>query len=395
MNCRLQIADYRLPDLKGGPRKPGTSGWSRETGVKSDLAAASACVLECGGRDTAFAHEPMGTFNIQPSTFNIEGLTQAWKEVQENTSSSAGEGGALVRAGSRRLLRISGTRVTCPSGNGWQGCRVATRAFTLIELLTVISILGIIAALTVPALKQFGKSDASVTATQQLLRDVGRARQLALADRTTVYMVFVPASFWTNTLWTSEFPNLTASLQTASSNLCDNQLTGYTFIAQGALGDQPGQHAWHYLAPWQNLPQGTFIAPWKFYQSQSPFSFADPGGSHAFNKIYPFDYANFRFPSDTALATNFLPYIAFNYLGQLVPPDNAPSFDQDDTGSGVDIPLVKGAVMAAIDPSTKIFQFGSPQLIETPPGNGTNITFNVLHIDPLTGRATVLYHQVQ
>ena len=133
--------------------------------------------------------------------------------------------------------------------------------FTLIELLTVISILGIIAALTVPALKEFGKSDASVTAGQQLLRDVARARQLAIADRTTVYMVFVPAGFFTNTAW---YNQLTPAQQTLASNLCESQLTGYTFVAFGALGDQPGNHRWHYLAPWQNLPQGTFIAPWKF-----------------------------------------------------------------------------------------------------------------------------------
>ena len=71
------------------------------------------------------------------------------------------------------------------------------------------------------------------------------------------------------------------------------------------------------------------------------------------------------------------------------------AFDQDFAGSGEDIPLVKGAVMTAINPATRMPQFGAPELIETPAGNGTNITFNVLHIDPLTGRATMLYHAVQ
>ena len=56
------------------------------------------------------------------------------------------------------------------------------------------------------------------------------------------------------------------------TNLCDKQLTGYTFIADGAVGDQPGRHAWHYLAPWQNLPDGTFIAQQKFMPPGQSFN---------------------------------------------------------------------------------------------------------------------------
>jgi prepilin-type N-terminal cleavage/methylation domain-containing protein len=84
------------------------------------------------------------------------------------------------------------------------GVRTARRAvptvktaFTLIELLVVIAILGIMAGLTVPVLKNFAKSDATLGASRQLLDGVARARQLAISQRTTVYMVFVPQNFWT------------------------------------------------------------------------------------------------------------------------------------------------------------------------------------------------------
>ena len=96
--------------------------------------------------------------------------------------------------------------------------------FTLIELLVVISILGLLAYLTMPALKNFGKSDATISASRQLLDGVARARQLAISQRTTVYMVFVPTNFWVdasgnaapnpNNLW---FKSLTPAVQTAAT----------------------------------------------------------------------------------------------------------------------------------------------------------------------------------
>jgi prepilin-type N-terminal cleavage/methylation domain-containing protein len=279
-------------------------------------------------------------------------------------------------------------------------------AFTLIELLVVISILGILAALTVPALKNLGKGNVQTSASRQLLDDIGRARQLAISDHTTVYMVFVNTNFWVNTAgnWLS---TLTPAEKAVVTNLLDKQMSGYNFIAYGALGDQPGRHQWHYLDSWQSLPEGFMIAPWKFdATSSSPpaFRFHDPVNNNPF-QIYPFDFANnIPFPvADTNLelqaanlATPYVPYIAFNYLGQLI----SSAVDTDVAGSGADIPLAQGSVTYPLDPATKIPQMPSsplgPAVVgESPIGNSTNITYNVVHIDPLTGRATLEYHQVQ
>jgi len=71
------------------------------------------------------------------------------------------------------------------------------RAFTLIEMLAVIFILGVLAALLVPALKNIGHADAMTAATRQMLDDVGRARQLAISQHTTVYMVLSRRIFGT------------------------------------------------------------------------------------------------------------------------------------------------------------------------------------------------------
>lgn len=296
--------------------------------------------------------------------------------------------------------------------------KAGQQAFTLIEMLTVISIIGIIAALSVPVIKNFGQANVTVSATRQLLDAVGYARQLAMADRTTVYMVFVPTNFWDlngmpNPNWPAN--NLSPVQMAVLTNLLDKQLSGYTYIAYGALGDQPGRHTWHYLAPWQSLPDGTYIPLWKFYNpgiTAPGFTFYDPANANYSFSINPFSYTN-TFPFPTEDSTNpayagslpMLPYIAFNYLGQLSdysgrllsPADIAQGqdYDQDFAGGGVDIPLAEGAVISGKYPNTRAPIMGPPQVIETPPGNSTNIQYNVVHIDPLTGRATLEYHKMQ
>jgi type II secretory pathway pseudopilin PulG len=257
--------------------------------------------------------------------------------------------------------------------------RRLSTAFTIVELLTVLAIMALLAALAVPALKNFGRSDAMTAATAQLVGDIARARQLAMSERTTVYMVFVPTNFWTLV------PNAVQG-QPAVTNLCDKQLTGYTFAAYGQVGDQPGQHQWHYLAAWQALPEGTCIAEQKFNQFPGTYyTVKDPFNLNRSYNIYGFNLANiFPFPTETntPVGTCYLPYLAFNYLGQL-------------TTNGVDmaaaheyIPLARANVAPSVNADTKTFQLGSPQVMESPPGNSTN-AYNIIDIDPLTGRATL------
>jgi prepilin-type N-terminal cleavage/methylation domain-containing protein len=263
-------------------------------------------------------------------------------------------------------------------------------AFTLIEMLVVISILGILAALTVPVLKNFARSDATLGASRQLLDGVARARQLAVSQRTTVYMIFMPTNFWWGTYGT--LPNawwnsLTAEQKTAVTNLCDKQLTGYTFIARGAMGDQPGRHEWHYLGEWQTLPDGTFIALRKFTLTPLP----------ATNYFMITNYAIAGFATNAIpfpTATNTLvplvfPFVAFNYQGQLTTDGHTVAADDEY------IPIARGSVIYAADPETKAFQLNAPDVSEMPPGNSTNSAFNIVHIDRLTGRAVLEFQKVQ
>jgi prepilin-type N-terminal cleavage/methylation domain-containing protein len=283
------------------------------------------------------------------------------------------------------------------------------RAFSLVELLVVISILGLLAGLAVPAVKDLGKANARLGAVQQLMDDMGRAHQLAMSQHTTVYMVFVPTNYFlqNNTAGVNFWaglggltdPVLRALAQTSASNLLDRQLSGYRFMSYGRLGDQPGQHVWHYLDDkWSALPEGTFISTYKFTQSAVPLDIPDwrNSGQHPNadgNRIYPFQKYNFPFPTeDSPLLT--LPCIAFNHQGQLVQTlaNNSPLGTSD-----AYIPLEQGVVGYAVNSVTKLptpSVVSPADILERPPGNSTNIGYHLIHIDALTGRARQEFFKV-
>src|SRR5712671_2088184 len=94
-------------------------------------------------------------------------------------------------------------------------------AFTLIELLVVISIVGLLAGLAVPVVNNF-KPNVVAGATRQLLDDVARARQYAISQRTTVFMVFVPTNFWKDQYYSSSVTTLAD--KSKADRLLDKQM---------------------------------------------------------------------------------------------------------------------------------------------------------------------------
>src|SRR6266568_4208697 len=135
-------------------------------------------------------------------------------------------------------------------------------AFTLIELLVVMGIIGLLAVISLPAIRGISKSNAMAAANRQLLDDIALARQFAISTRSDVYMLFAPPL---DVFWPSEQNNLLTLWSTTNQQLVLRiQATAYALMSTHAVGDQPGQQSYRYLTSWRSLPEGVFIPPSKF-----------------------------------------------------------------------------------------------------------------------------------
>jgi len=227
----------------------------------------------------------------------------------------------------------------------------AETAFSLIELLVVMAIIALLAAVGLPALKGFGKGTAINGAQRQLMDDLALARLKAISGRTTVYVVFVPPGV------SRHLPMLILPPERKQlSNLLSGQFTSYALFAERSVGDQPGQAKSRYLTPWKRLPDGMLFATNKF----------DTNAQSAPNEYFrSFAHREFAFPA-AGSSRYLLPYVAFNSHGQLV------------SGRDELIPLAEGSVFFSTT--------GQPDVVERPANNHTN---NYIRISRMTGRAAV------
>ena len=281
-------------------------------------------------------------------------------------------------------------RLSSPSG--------ARAAFTLIELLVVLVIIGLVAAIALPKLQGIGKANATLSAERQMLDALAYARQLAIANRSDVYVVFVsPAAI--QTIQSVGPATLDPVSQRVYTNLLSGQYTTYALLSTRKVGDQPGQSHTNYLSQWLSLPEGTFISPNKFVSTNQPpinitnlvFNNGNPQVGNIMH-VYGFNVAYFPFPTAQGPGV-LLPYVSFNSLGQMTSGhQNALYTDSVQEY----IPLARGSVFYQRTANGQIDTMQPVDVRESPPGNSSDAYLHdVIMIDYLTGRAQAERTQLQ
>jgi hypothetical protein len=249
------------------------------------------------------------------------------------------------------------------------------------------------------------KPNPLAAASRQLLDDLSFARHKALADHTTVYVVFMPEERNLDQVTLKWSP--TAMNPIIQQRMLKAQYNGYALYERRQMGDQPGQRREHWLTNWRLLPKGTFIAPQKF----GPITVQAPAQKYLSGYslgVAPFDIKTFYYgtptlgaddgpfltdPENPNHATSYsqMPFIAFDYRGSLASPWESwrgPAL----TNNSADcvIPLTQGVVNTRTN-----IGFG-PSVAENPPNGWTKIPgYNLVVIDGPTGRARIERAQVQ
>jgi prepilin-type N-terminal cleavage/methylation domain-containing protein len=290
------------------------------------------------------------------------------------------------------------------SANGFQ------RAFTLLELLIVIGLIGLLTFVAVPAFKGFGQANTLAAAQRQIQDDLALARQLAIKNRVPVYMVFFspdadsPDQLGVNSpgklsdihnallgLTASEFKVRSLRVFT---NVFAGQHVSYAFYTESKVGDQPvvlpqdgssDLSRSRYLtlggSIWRTLPDGIVFAPGLRFRLKEYFAVS------LTNKPVPFPLA--PSPGDLTLSQAqtlqlHLPAIAYDALGRSMRMDKDGRITAQLQDQFVSLGI--GSVFIPHDPiETNHFDFSKlADVVETPRENYTN---SIYRINGLTGRA--------
>lgn len=231
------------------------------------------------------------------------------------------------------------------------GQPIAARAFTLIEMVVVLGIIGILAALTLPSFTKAGKGNTTETASRKLADDLAYARLKAMSSRTKVFVVFAPDLNWFMTWYPGGISSYTNFFYTnaAANSVVGGQLTSYALFSPRSVGDQPGQSTPRYLTEWSSLPDGAHIPAGAFRNTNIFLNVLGNPASLPAPVDIPLDDTG----SGYAMR---LPYIGFDENGRL--------FGRT---INIAVPVVSGSILHPKDPSTDVNVVVNTDAVETEP----------------------------
>jgi len=252
-------------------------------------------------------------------------------------------------------------------------------AFSLIELLVVIAVIGLLAAVGLPAMRGIGEGNAMRAAVRQMLDDLARARLTALNARSHVCVVFLHPMLDVNVL--DAYAPFPESYKTMA-NIFGDQMASYAIITARTVGDQPGRNRPRYVLEWRRLPEGVVVAPWSFL----PWEGSVPSWGDDLNEEdFPFELrTDLPFPVNDTLKLighprTRLSCLVFEPSGRLSPGTNRLSPDRV-------LRLMPGSVLVGRD------EQGIPTSVDLPPETRNAQRYYEeaeIRISGLTGRAAV------
>ena len=268
-------------------------------------------------------------------------------------------------------------RTTAMASKGERGGRLV-RAFTLVELLVAIGIIGILATISLPAIRGLTQSNILAAAHRQFVDDLNLARQYAIGGHRTVYVVFVPPTV------TSHFetirrdddvqPGARNIHLSALTNLVNGQYTAYALFVWRSAGEQVGKGKTYprYLTDWRNLPDGMYFETNKFVQLKP----AEWSALAETNR--PLPYASFPLPLAISPLRD-LPYIAFDASGRLLYEGRKQPNQPDQV-----VALERGSIFYEKNTNGAYVLTAPPDVVKT-----TKATNTLVRISYLTGRTRV------